>query len=410
MGCLDCEYKLPTQGVTMPETDLRYDPFDPVVQDDPYPVYAELRATRPVYWCAPRNCWVLSRYEDVSAALQDPTTFSSARGIFPAQGFDLAGAFLPMMIMMDPPRHDLLRRVVAKAFTPRRIALLETPVQQMAAELTERLVTAGGGDVVRELSGPLPAMVIADLLGVPREDRDQFKAWSTALVTTDISAPDPMRSNLDAAAALYEYFRQFLDERRARPRPDLMSALVTAEVEGRRLSEDELLGFCLLLLVAGHETTTNLISNTIAVLAERPEVIDRLARDRSLLPSAVGEMLRYDSPVQGLSRTLTRDVLLHDVQMRSGDTVLLLFGSANRDDSAFPDADHFHIDRVVDRQLAFGRGIHFCLGAALAQLETRLVFDELLSRTHAWRLDTGAAPVRLRSGPIRGYGSLTISI
>lgn len=394
----------------MPETALRYDPFDPTVQDDPYPVYAQLRATQPVHWCAPRDCWVLSRYDDVSAALQDPHTFSSAQGIFPAQGFDLAGAFLPMMIMMDPPRHDLLRRVVAKAFTPRRIALLDTPVQQMAAEMAERLVGAGGGDVVRELSGPLPAMVIADLLGVPREDREQFKVWSTALVTTDLDAPEPLKSNLQAAAALYEYFSHFLTERRSRPRQDLMSALVAAEVEGRHLTEDELLGFCLLLLVAGHETTTNLISNTIAVLAERPQATERLARDPSLLPAAVAEMLRFDSPVQGLSRTLTSDVHLHGVQMHAGQTVLLLFGSANRDDSAFPYADRFDIDRTVDRQLAFGRGIHFCLGAALAQLETRTVFDELLRRTRSWQLDAAAPPVRLRSGPIRGYSSLTISV
>lgn len=393
----------------MPETALRYDPFDPTVQDDPYPVYRQLRATQPVYWCAPRDCWVLSRYDDVSAALQDPHTYSSAQGIFPAQGFDLAGAFLPMMIMMDPPRHDLLRRVVAKAFTPRRIALLDTPVQQMAAEMAERLVGEGGGDVVRELSGPLPAMVIADLLGVPREDREQFKVWSTALVTTDIHAAEPLKSNLEAAAALYEYFGHFLTERRARPRQDLMSALVAAEVEGRHLTEDELLGFCLLLLVAGHETTTNLISNTIAVLAERPEVTERLANDPSLLPAAVSEMLRFDSPVQGLSRTLTSDVPLHGVEMHAGDTVLMLFGSANRDDSAFPEADRFDIDRIVDRQLAFGRGIHFCLGAALAQLETRAVFDELLRRTPSWQLDAAAPPVRLRSGPIRGYSSLTIT-
>ena len=392
----------------MLQTEPLYDPFAPAVQDDPYPVYAQLRATAPVYWCAPRRCWVLSRYDDVSAALQDPATFSSAKGIFPAQGFDLAGAFLPMMIMMDPPRHDLLRRVVAKAFTPRRIALLEEPVRQMAAQITERLVVTGGGDVVRELSGPLPAMVIADLLGVPREDREQFKAWSTALVTTDISSREPLRSNLDAAAALYEYFRQFLDERRARPRPDLMSALVTAEVEGRRLTEDELLGFCLLLLVAGHETTTNLISNTIAVLAEQPDVIERLAREPGLLPGAVGEMLRFDSPVQGLSRTLTRDVRLHGVDMSAEDTVLLLFGSANRDDSVFPDGDRFDIDRTVERQLAFGRGIHFCLGAALAQLETRIVFAELLRRTRSWQLDPDTPAVRLRSGPIRGYASLPV--
>ena len=281
-------------------------------------------------------------------------------------------------------------------------------MQQMASEITQRLIAAGGGDVVAELAGPLPAMVIADLLGVPREDREQFKAWSTALVTTDIAAREPLRSNLEAAAALYEYFRAFLDERRARPRPDLMSALVTAEVEGLRLTEDELLGFCLLLLVAGHETTTNLISNTIAVLAERPAIITRLAEQPSLLPSAVAEMLRFDSPVQGLSRTLTSDVRLHDVAMSTGDTVLLLFGSANRDDRVFPDPDRFDIARTVDRQLAFGRGIHFCLGAALAQLETRTVFEELLRRTRSWQLDPDAPAVRLRSGPIRGYASLPV--
>lgn len=244
---------------------------------------------------------------------------------------------------------------------------------------------------------------------MPREDREQFKAWSTALVTTDITAREPLKSNLEAAAALYEYFRQFLDERRARPRPDLMSALVTAEVDGRRLTEDELLGFCLLLLVAGHETTTNLISNTIAVLAEQPSVIERLADEPARLPGAVAEMLRFESPVQGLSRTLTHDVRLHGVEVAADDTVLLLFGSANRDDSAFPDADRFDVDRVVDRQLAFGRGIHFCFGAALAQLETRIVFAEMLRRTRAWQLDPEAPAVRLRSGPIRGHASLPVT-
>jgi hypothetical protein len=276
--------------------------------------------------------------------------------------------------------------------------------------VAERLVADGGGDVVRELAGPLPAMVIADLLGVPREDREQFRVWSTALITNDVEAEHPLKSNLEAAASLYGYFSTFLADRRARPREDLMSALVTAEVDGRRLSEEELLGFCLLLLVAGHETTTNLVSNTIAVPADRPEALGRLARDPALLPGAVGEMLRFDSPVQGLSRTLTRDVHLHDVEMKAGQTVLLLFGSANRDDTAFPDADRFDPDRVVDRQLAFGRGIHFCLGAALAQLETRAAFTELLQRTDSWRRDPDTPPVRLRSGPIRGYSSLSIQL
>jgi cytochrome P450 len=258
------------------------------------------------------------------------------------------------------------------------------------------------------MAGPLPAIVIADMLGVPREDREQFRVWSTALVTTDIEAAQPLRSNLAAAAALYEYFSAFLADRRARPRDDLMSALVSAEVDGRRLSEEELLGFCLLLLVAGHETTTNLVSNTVAVLAERPHVFDHLAQEPALLAGAVAEMLRFDSPVQGLSRTLTRNVRLHGVDMRAGETVLLLFGSANRDDSVFPDADRFDITRVVERQLAFGRGIHYCLGAALALLETRVVFHELVERAHSLRLDPGTPAERLRSGPIRGYASLSV--
>lgn len=385
-----------------------YDPFDVQVQDDPYPRYRRLRDEHPLYWCARPRCWVLSRYDDVCAALQDPHTFSSTQGIFPAGGFDLAAAFLPMMIMMDPPRHGDLRRVVSKAFTPRRIAGMEPSVQHLTAELVLPLTDAGGGDVVRELAGPLPAIVIADMLGVPREDREQFRVWSTALVTTDLQTRDPLAANLQAAASLYEYFTAFLAERRARPREDLLSALVTAEVEGRRLSEPELLGFCLLLLVAGHETTTNLVSNTVAVLAERPNERHRLADAPERLPAAVDEMLRYDSPVQGLSRTLTRDVQLHDADLREGDSVLLLFGSANRDERVFPDPDRFDPGRVVDRQLAFGRGIHYCLGAALAQLETRAVFVELFGGTRDWALDPSSPPVRLRSGPLRGYSSLPI--
>lgn len=391
----------------MVDAAVLYDPFDVRVQDDPYPRYREMRDEHPVYWCARPRCWTLSRYDDVSAALQDPGTFSSAKGIFPAGGFDLAGAFLPMMIMMDRPRHGDLRRVVSKVFTPRRSAALEPEVQQLAAELVAPLIDAGGHDVVRDLAGPLPAIVIADMLGVPREDREQFRAWSTALVTTDPQAREPVAANLHAAASLYEYFTAFLAERRARPQEDLLSALVTAEVEGRR-RERELLGFCLLLLVAGHETTTNLVSNTVAVLAERPEERHRLADAPERLPAAVDEMLRFDSPVQGLSRTLTRDLRLHGTELREGDPVLLLFGSANRDERVFADPDRFDPARVVDRQLAFGRGIHYCLGAALAQLETRAVFTELFARTRDWALQESAPPVRLRSGPLRGYASLPV--
>ncbi|MQA17593.1 MAG: cytochrome P450, partial [Pseudonocardiaceae bacterium] len=224
----------------------------------------------------------------------------------------------------------------------------------------------------RDFAGPLPAMVIADMMGVPRKDREQFRAWSSALVQGDPMVTEQREASLAAAAGLYEYFAAVIKQRREHPGEDLVSALVQAEVHGQRLNDEELLGFCLLLLVAGHETTTNLLANATVHLAQHPDERVRLADNPTLLPDAVEELLRYDSPVQGLSRTLTHDLTLHGTQMRAGETVLLLFGSANRDDRVFPDPDRLDITRKPERQVAFGHGIHFCLGAALARLEGRV--------------------------------------
>jgi len=390
----------------MTQQRLTYSPFDPEVIADPYPVYRDLRRHAPAYW-SPAGCWVLSRYDDVAAALRDPARYSSASGIFPTPpGVDMTQLFLPMLIMTDPPRHTQLRRLVRRAFTPRRIAALEPHVQTLIDHLLELTADHDTWDFVAGFAGPLPAIVIADLLGVPREDRDRFRTWSTTLIQSNPTRGE-FGPGLDAAAALYEYFAGFLAERRAHPRDDLMSALVHAEVDGQHLSEEELLGFCLLLLVAGHETTTNLLSNSAVVLAQHPGSRRELADDPGCIPAAVEELLRYDSPVQGLSRTLTRPVDLHGRRLDEGDTVLLLFGSANRDEHAFPDADRFDIHRTPERQVAFGHGIHFCLGASLARLEARLALEALLARHRDWDVDLDAA-VRLRSGPIRGYASLPV--
>jgi cytochrome P450 len=391
----------------MDQQQLTYSPFDPEVIADPYPVYRQLRDHVPVYWSPQASTWVLSRYDDVAAALIDPATYSSASGIFPTPpGVDMTQLFLPMLIMSDPPRHTQLRHLVSKAFTPRRIAGVEARIQTLVDDLLEQVSGTGTWDFVSGFAGPLPAIVIADMLGVPREDRDRFRTWSTTLIQSN-----PIRGEfgpgLDAAAALYEYFSMFLGERRAHPRDDLMTALVQAEVDGEHLSEEELLGFCLLLLIAGHETTTNLLSNSAVVLSQHPESRRQLADNPALVPAAVEELLRYDSPVQGLGRTLTRQVDLHGQPMKAGDTVLLLFGSANRDDHAFPDADRFDINRRPERQVAFGRGIHFCLGASLARLEARIALQALLARHRDWDVDLDSA-VRLRSGPIRGYVSLPV--
>jgi cytochrome P450 len=393
----------------MTTAQLHYDPFDTEIQDDPYPVYRRLRDEAPVFRAETSNTWVLSRHEDVTAALLDHQTYSSVNGVFPTPpDTPFLESFLPMMITMDPPRHDQLRGLISKAFTPRRIAALEAGIDGLAASLTDDLVSGDGhGDFVSDVAGTLPAMVIADLLGVPREDRQQFREWSSTLIQSNPVRGD-VAEGLAAAAAVYAYFADFLKARREQPRDDLMSALVSAEVNGQKLTDDELLGFCLLLLIAGHETTTNLLANAAVVLADHPESRHRLAAGPALLGRAIEELLRYDSPVQGLSRVLSVDVTLRGSTMSKGDSVLLLFGSANRDERAFAHPDVFDIDREPGHQVAFGRGVHFCLGAALARMEARITLRALLSRIPDWAVDHGAA-VRLCSGPIRGYLSLPIT-
>ncbi len=383
-----------------------YDPFDPSVQEDPYPIYAKLRDHAPAYWAHSANTWVLSRYDDVSAALADTETFSSAKGIFPMPpGIDQSTLFLPMLIMTDPPRHTQLRALVSRAFTPRRVATMETAIKRTAEDLLEQ-VPDRPWDFVAELAGPLPAIVIAELLGIPVDDRDQFRAWSATLVQANPLSG--ARDGIAAATSIYQYFAGFLAERRNVPGNDLISDLVSAEIDGERLSDEDVLGFCLLLLVAGHETTTNLLTNSVVILRDRPQDRERMARDPAVLSSAIEELLRYDSPVQGLSRTLTRGITLHGEKLRRGQTVLLLFGSANRDEQAFAQADEFKIDREPGRQVALGRGAHFCLGAALARMETRIALEALLnSRDFSWQADVAGAE-RLRSGPIRGYSSLLV--
>ncbi|OCB42987.1 cytochrome [Mycobacterium malmoense] len=393
----------------MSTVQLRYDPFDAEVQDNPYPIYRQLRNEAPVYRAADSNTWVLSRHKDVVSALLDHNSYSSIDGVFPTPpGSAMRRSLLPMMILMDPPRHDQLRALVSKAFTPRRISALTCVIEDLADHLTAGLLQeAGSADFVTDFAAALPAMVIADLLGVPREDRTQFRQWSNALIQSDPSHGQT-REGLAAAAAIYNYFTEFLAERRRQPRDDLMSALVSAEISGKRLSDDELLGFCLLLLIAGHETTSNLLANAAVVLADHSDIRHRLAADESLLGAAVEELLRYDSPAQGLSRTLTRDVTVHGVRMSAGESVLLLFGSANRDERVFADPDVFDIGRKPEHQVAFGRGIHFCLGASLARMEARIALRALLARVPNWEVDLERAQ-RLRSGPIRGYLSLPIS-
>jgi cytochrome P450 len=389
-----------------PTQPLRYNAFDPETIEDPYPSYNALRDQAPAHWSEDMNSWVLSRYEDVHHALSNPSIYSSAQGIFPSpSGPAMAEVFLPMLIMTDPPRHTALRRAISSAFTRRSVQSLEHAIEDLVRNLIDKLPNNNDEfDFVELFAGPLPALVIADMMGIPRDDLQQFRAWSSDLVQASAKS----RKGLEAAAALYEYFAQHIAKRRDHPGDDLISALIHG-TDDEPLTHDEVLGTCLLLLVAGHETTTNLLANTMVVLADHEHARTRLRTDPQQLPDAIEELLRYESPVQGLSRTLTTDVHVHERQLRTGDSVLLLFGAANRDHRAFADPDTFTIDRPNVHHLALGRGAHFCLGAPLARLETRIALHHLLPVLGDWTVNHEAA-TRLTSAPIRGYQRLPIRV
>lgn len=385
-----------------------YDPYSHALHEDPYSVYRTLRDEYPVYWNDDRKFWALSRFADVWTAVHDPLTYSSEQGIVVDSSTESASDFLPMIITQDPPRHDELRSLVSRAFTPKRMAAMDTRVVEVARDLLTEIGPRGKCDFVQEFAAPLPTMVIADMLGVSREDRAQFRHWSDEIIQADAADPELSAKAVAAGAELYEYFGGIIAERRKTPGEDLVTALIAAEIDGERLTENELLGFCFLLLVAGNETTTNLITNASVLLFDHPDQRRDLINDTSLYPTAIEEFLRYDSPVQGLARTLTKDMTVASQPLATGDKVLLIWGSANRDEREFPDPDRFDIRRKFDRHMAFGHGVHYCLGAALARLECRIAFQELFPYMPEYTVGAPETRERLHSGPIRGYLHLPV--
>jgi cytochrome P450 len=358
----------------MSRTGFVYDPTTVAFQQEMQAVYRTLRDEHPVY-AAPDGAFVLSRFEDVWNAVNDWGSFSSA-------GVAEAAQLQPQMIYMDPPNHTALRRLVSRAFTPKRVADLEPRVRAVADELLTKLAAGGGGgDLVHEFASPLPSTIMSDLIGVPEEHRTAFQGWIEAFL--EVTSPDDIAGR---ATNIYALFGTLLAERRRSPADDLMSALLAARVEGDSLSDDDLLGFCFLLLVAGNDTTTSLIGNGVELLARNKDQRAELAADPSLIPGAIEEMLRIESPTQALSRTAMRDVELHGTTIPAGSRVMLLWGAANLDDREFPDPEVFDIHRRAARHLGFGHGIHVCLGAALARLESRVAFEELLARSPEYEL------------------------
>lgn len=355
----------------------------------PFALYRELRANCPVFRDPRINMWMVFDYEGVKRALHDHDSFSSE--VTPP-----TGKAPPWLVFSDPPRHTKLRALILRAFTPASIASLEPRMRELSRELLDPIVGRGEIDLVTEFAGPFPMLVIAEMLGIPAPDRPRFLRWSESIMNLSYSisggaqAAQAISEHARVKQEIQEYLPALLASRRQSPQADLLTRLATAEVDGQRLSDDDILGFFQLLLAAGTETTTNLISNTILCLLEHPEERSRLAASPELLPSAIEEVLRYRSPGQMMFRETKCDVHMSGQTIPAGQFVLAMIGSANRDPAQFQDPERFDITRSPNPHIAFGHGIHFCLGSALARLESRVALTELLGRLRNFRPATDA--------------------
>jgi cytochrome P450 len=370
---------------------------------DPFPAFRALRAKPGLHWHEQPGFWAATRHQDVIAISRAPETFCSSRGILLS---DLTREIVPRssITYIDPPEHAKYRKLVQPAFTPGRLRALEQYIRATARRLLDAIEPMLPLDLVDRFAAELPIVVIAEMLGVPSSDRERFKRWSDAIIE---AGTEQTPENMAQTGELVSYFLSIIAERRLRPGEDLISTLAHSQIDGERLEDFDLVAFCLTLLVAGNETTRNLISHGVLALGSHPSQLDRLVRNRNLLPNAIEEMLRWGTPVGSFMRTATRDVLLRDTRVREGDRLLMLYASANRDEAVFgPDAEEFRVDRDASGHVAFGFGEHFCLGAALARLEARVAFEDLLARFT--RIEIAGRVERLRSIVIRGIVRLPI--
>ena len=394
----------------MPTTEARFNPFDTAVMADPYPYYRRMREEDPVHWNDTVRAWFLTRHADVVELLRDDR-FSADR--------TRSERFRPppphrrrpgrSMLVLDPPDHTRLRNLVNKAFTPRTVERLRPRVEAIAAEILDRIDDGDGFDLVRDFAYPLPVIVIAEMLGVPAADRAAFQQWSAVLVR----GLDPLVSDeeqavvFDARDALLDYLRGVLIQRRREPQDDMLTSLIAAEENGDIFSEGELLAMCNLLLVAGHETTVNLLGNGALALLENPDQLDRLRRDPDLIGTAVDELLRYTSPVQWTGRVAAAEIELGGRTIQPPQSVIGILGAANRDPQVFPDPDRLDLGRHPNPHVAFGRGIHFCLGAPLAHLEAEVAMPMLLERFP--RLRMAGKPEQRPTWVLRGLRRLPVA-
>ncbi len=393
---------------------MELNPFSYAFHADPYPTYRALRRAAPVYRNDALDFWALSRWDDVLAAALDHDTYSSAKGTVLEIDPAMIDAY-PIILFMDPPRQTRLRRLVSKAFTPARIGALEPFIRATAVELLDGLAPAGRCDFIADFAARLPIAVICALIGVPAVDRERVREWTAAALARDPDSPAIPAAAMAASAEIMRYFYGLATEKRRQPDDGMISLLAHAEVADddgvpQRLSDTELIGFCNLLAAAGNETVTKLLGNAIVLLARHPEQRRALGADPARIPAAVEECLRYWPPSQYQGRTLTRPVTLHGVALAAEARVLLLTGSACRDERQFADADRFDIARGRDMplQMAFGHGAHKCLGAALARLEARVALEELHARIPDYAVDE-AACTRVHMSNVHGFASVPMT-
>lgn len=375
---------------------------------DPFPVYRRMRQETPVYFDPQRANWNIFRYDDVQRALSDYEVFSSQfTGDRPA---DEQMPFTASMISSDPPRHRKLRTLVSQAFTPRAVEALAPRIREIVDEHLGLVEGRGVMDAIADLGYPLPVIVIAEMLGIPASDRQRFKGWSDVVVQfADLRGNfEPQRFTSPEVLEMSAYFFNMIEQRRQAPGDDLISGLLQAEVDGEKLDMIELLGFCALLLVAGNETTTNLIGNAMLTLSQRPEDWQKLRANPELLPTAIEEVLRFLSPVQSMFRVTKSEVIIAGTSIPARQPVVAWIGSANHDQGQFPEAERFDIQRSPNRHLAFGQGIHYCLGAPLARLEARIAIGEMLARFESVQLEPGAELERLPSNLVYGLKRLPL--
>jgi len=374
---------------------------------DPFQYFERMREAAPVFQDEESGSWHVFGYDDVQRVLSEFATFSSRMG-----GDNPSGSgqlFAASLITTDPPRHRQLRSLVTQAFTPKAVEALAPRIAALTDELLDGITAGGGGaDLIQELAYPLPVIVISELLGIPAEDRERFKHWSDVIVSQTRNAP--AGGNQDPTTMeMVDYFLALIEQRRSRPEGDLISSLLSAEIDGQKLTVPELLGFCSLLLVAGNETTTNLIGNAVLSLHESPDTFERLLQEPALLPQAIEEVLRFRSPVQSMYRVAATETTIGDMRVPAGAPIVAWIGSANRDERQFDRPAEFDITRNPNRHLAFGHGIHFCLGAPLARLEARIALEALLARLPGLSVVPGAQLERMESTIVYGLKALPIS-